>query len=37
VLAGESGTALIEVLRARGERGLALMQFGLAGYAKKPR
>jgi AcrR family transcriptional regulator len=37
VLAGESGTALIEVLRARGERGLALLQFGLAGYAKKPR
>src|SRR4051812_35042733 len=35
VLAGESGTALIEVLRARGERGLALLQFGLAGYAKK--
>jgi AcrR family transcriptional regulator len=37
VLTGESGTALIEVLRARGERGLALLQFGLAGYAKKPR
>jgi hypothetical protein len=35
VLAGESGTALTEVLRARGERGLALLQFGLAGYAKK--
>jgi AcrR family transcriptional regulator len=36
VLAGESGTPLTEVLRARGGRGLALLQFGLAGYAKKP-
>jgi AcrR family transcriptional regulator len=35
VLAGDSGTALSEVLRARGERGLALLQFGLAGYAKR--
>jgi AcrR family transcriptional regulator len=35
VLAGESGPVLTEVLRARGERGLALLQFGLAGYAKR--
>jgi AcrR family transcriptional regulator len=35
VLTGSSGRQLTEVLRARGERGLALLQFGLAGYAKR--
>jgi AcrR family transcriptional regulator len=35
VLAGGSGPALVAQLRARGERGLALLQFGLAGYAKR--
>lgn len=34
-LAGVSGPELAAELRARGERGLALLQFGLAGYAKK--
>jgi AcrR family transcriptional regulator len=36
VLAGESGPRLVAELRGRGERGLALLQFGLAGYAKRP-
>ncbi|WP_245753391.1 TetR/AcrR family transcriptional regulator [Geodermatophilus ruber] len=35
VLAGVTGPALSAELRARGERGLALLQFGLAGYAKR--
>ncbi len=35
VLAGVSGPELSAELRARGERGLALLQFGLAGYAKR--
>ncbi|MGY1810133.1 TetR/AcrR family transcriptional regulator [Blastococcus sp. SYSU D00669] len=35
VLAGASGPQLTAELRARGERGLALLQFGLAGYAKR--
>ncbi|MGY5883313.1 helix-turn-helix domain-containing protein [Modestobacter lacusdianchii] len=35
VLEGASGPELVEELRARGRRGLALMQFGLAGYAKR--
>jgi AcrR family transcriptional regulator len=35
VLTGVSGPALSAELRARGERGLALLQFGLAGYAKR--
>jgi len=35
VLAGESGPELVEQLRTRGRRGLALLQFGLAGYAKR--
>ncbi|GAB4083241.1 TetR/AcrR family transcriptional regulator [Modestobacter muralis] len=35
VLAGASGPALVSELRARGQRGLALLQFGLAGYAKR--
>jgi AcrR family transcriptional regulator len=35
VLAGVSGRELAAELRARGRRGLALLQFGLAGYAKK--
>ncbi|WNV77585.1 TetR/AcrR family transcriptional regulator [Geodermatophilus sp. DSM 44513] len=35
VLAGVSGPALSAELLARGERGLALLQFGLAGYAKR--
>ncbi|MGY1815750.1 TetR/AcrR family transcriptional regulator [Blastococcus sp. SYSU D00820] len=35
VLAGITGPALSAELRARGERGLALLQFGLAGYAKR--
>ncbi|MCZ2825819.1 MULTISPECIES: TetR/AcrR family transcriptional regulator [unclassified Modestobacter] len=36
VLAGASGQELVAELRARGRRGLALLQFGLAGYAKRP-
>ncbi|MCZ2812154.1 helix-turn-helix domain containing protein [Modestobacter sp. VKM Ac-2979] len=36
VLAGASGPELVTELRARGRRGLALLQFGLAGYAKRP-
>jgi hypothetical protein len=35
VLAGGGGPELSAELRARGERGLALLQFGLAGYAKR--
>jgi hypothetical protein len=35
VLAGVSGPELSAELRARGQRGLALLQFGLAGYAKR--
>jgi len=35
VLAGESGPQLVAALRTRGQRGLALLQFGLAGYAKR--
>jgi AcrR family transcriptional regulator len=35
VLAGERGPRLAAELRERGERGLALLQFGLAGYAKR--
>jgi AcrR family transcriptional regulator len=35
VLAGDSGPELVQQLRARGQRGLALLQFGLAGYAKR--
>jgi AcrR family transcriptional regulator len=35
VLAGSSGPELADELRTRGERGLALLQFGLAGYAKR--
>jgi len=35
VLAGDSGPELVEELRRRGRRGLALLQFGLAGYAKR--
>jgi AcrR family transcriptional regulator len=35
VLAGASGPDLIAELRTRGQRGLALLQFGLAGYAKR--
>jgi AcrR family transcriptional regulator len=35
LLAGERGPRLAARLRERGERGLALLQFGLAGYAKK--
>jgi AcrR family transcriptional regulator len=35
VLAGVSGLELSAELRARGQRGLALLQFGLAGYAKR--
>ncbi|MGY1746981.1 TetR/AcrR family transcriptional regulator [Blastococcus sp. SYSU D00695] len=35
VLAGVTGPALSTELRAHGERGLALLQFGLAGYAKR--
>jgi AcrR family transcriptional regulator len=35
VLAGASGPELVAELRARGRRGLALLQFGLAGYAKR--
>jgi AcrR family transcriptional regulator len=35
VLAGAAGPELVEELRTRGQRGLALLQFGLAGYAKR--
>jgi AcrR family transcriptional regulator len=35
VLAGVSGAPLAAELRRRGQRGLALLQFGLAGYAKR--
>jgi AcrR family transcriptional regulator len=35
VLAGASGPELVAELRTRGRRGLALLQFGLAGYAKR--
>jgi AcrR family transcriptional regulator len=35
LLAGAGGPELSAELRARGERGLALLQFGLAGYAKR--
>jgi AcrR family transcriptional regulator len=35
VLGGASGPELVAELRARGRRGLALLQFGLAGYAKR--
>ncbi|SEO87060.1 transcriptional regulator, TetR family [Trujillonella endophytica] len=35
VLAGVTGPALCAELLARGEKGLALLQFGLAGYAKR--
>ena len=35
VLAGVTGPALSAELLARGDRGLALLQFGLAGYAKR--
>jgi AcrR family transcriptional regulator len=35
VMAGASGPALVTELRTRGQRGLALLQFGLAGYAKR--
>jgi AcrR family transcriptional regulator len=35
VLAGVGGRSLAEELRDRGRHGLALLQFGLAGYAKR--
>jgi len=35
LLAGHGGPLLCAELRERGERGLALLQFGLAGYAKR--
>jgi AcrR family transcriptional regulator len=35
VLAGVTGQALAAELRRRGTRGLSLLQFGLAGYAKR--
>ncbi len=35
VLAGLAGEALAAELRRRGQRGLSLLQFGLAGYAKR--
>ncbi len=35
VLAGDSGPELVTELRTQGRRGLALLQFGLAGYAKR--
>ena len=35
VLAGDSGPELVDELRHRGQRGRALLQFGLAGYAKR--
>jgi AcrR family transcriptional regulator len=36
VLAGVCGPELSAELRRQGRRGLALLQFGLAGYAKRP-
>jgi AcrR family transcriptional regulator len=36
VLAGVGGAELAAELRRQGRRGLSLLQFGLAGYAKKP-
>jgi hypothetical protein len=35
VLDGVSGPPLAAELRRQGQRGLALLQFGLAGYAKR--
>ena len=35
VLAGASGPELVTELRTQGRHGLALLQFGLAGYAKR--
>ena len=35
VLAGVTGEPLAAELRRRGQRGLSLLQFGLAGYAKR--
>jgi hypothetical protein len=35
VLAGSSGPELVTELRNQGRHGLALLQFGLAGYAKR--
>jgi len=35
VLSGVSGAPLAAELRRRGQRGLSLLQFGLAGYAKR--
>jgi hypothetical protein len=35
VLAGVAGLELSTELRRQGRRGLALLQFGLAGYAKR--
>ena len=35
VLTGATGPELAAELRTRGRRGLALLQFGLAGYAKR--
>jgi hypothetical protein len=35
VLAGMGGAELAAELRRQGRRGLALLQFGLAGYAKR--
>ena len=35
VLAGVAGPELSAELRRQGRRGLALLQFGLAGYAKR--
>jgi hypothetical protein len=35
VLAGRGGAELTAELLRQGQRGLALLQFGLAGYAKK--
>ncbi|HST96153.1 MAG TPA: hypothetical protein VLJ85_00815 [Geodermatophilus sp.] len=35
VLAGVSGPELGAELRRQGQRGLSLLQFGLAGYAKR--
>jgi hypothetical protein len=35
VLSGVSGAPLAAELRRRGQKGLSLLQFGLAGYAKR--
>jgi hypothetical protein len=35
VMAGVTGPPLAAELRRQGQRGLALLQFGLAGYAKR--